>query len=598
MAQTNTKVATIRGTLLKVGVSKNRRLYTAENIKSAAEAAKSDLAAGKTLNMYTTHDAAAKDDPMALVGKFTKVWQETDGSLKFEADVPNTTTGRDYANLTDGGFQRTISIRGGWGSTPTIEDYDGQQVLTAPTLRLGGADGTASPGVEGASIEGIDFLESFVESDGNFNPAVFMDITESVDVELVPFNEEVKPEISEDVMERVFEFLSDAMEADDPKKPYGNVTYADPGYQADKKKRYPLDSEQHVKAAWSYINVAKNAAKYSSAQLARIKGKIKSAAKKYGVNIAEWYEELVAGIMETLELGGFGEMYASMTVSNGDGSVTTNGYANDGGDLLAVAHRIALAAIMGMYFIDPDQDGDIDTMDVAATTAPSTKTASKESTESVEQQTMCPACGNGVSAFLPSCPYCTGPLSQVESADNTEETTNKETTSMSDTTIPAGTADTAPANETAPVVAATEGAPAAPAIDYKALATEMLAQQKEAEESAKAEADRVAAEEAAKPKSFSEEEVAAIVAATKESVTSEATAAALEEARRSGAIDRTGHTTETATSYYDAIQEGDEAQLTFLGKLSTAELQRQIGAVASDDRNLMAFAPRFAANSR
>jgi hypothetical protein len=148
------------------------------------------------------------------------------------------------------------------------------------------------------------------------------------------------------------------------------------------------------------------------------------------------------------------------------------------------------------------------------------------------------------------------------------------------------------------VVAATEGAPAAPAIDYKALATEMLAQQKEAEEAAKAEADRVAAEEAAKPKSFSEEEVAAIVAATKESVTSEATAAALEEARRSGAIDRTGHTTETATSYYDAIQEGDEAQLTFLGKLSTAELQRQIGAVASDDRNLMAFAPRFAANSR
>ena len=270
MAETKTKVATIRGTLLKPGVSKNNRLYTSENIRSAAEAAKSDLAAGKTLNMYTTHKAAAEDDPMSLVGMFTNVWQEDDGSLKFEADVPNTTTGRDYANLTHGKFQRTISIRGGWGSTPTIEDFEGQKVLTAPTLRLGGADGTATPGVEGASIEGIDFLESFVESDGNFDPKVFMDITESVEVELVPFNEEVKPEISEDVMEKVFEFLSDAMEADDPKKPYGNVTYADPGYQADKKKRYPLDSEQHVKAAWSYINVAKNAAKYSSAQLARI----------------------------------------------------------------------------------------------------------------------------------------------------------------------------------------------------------------------------------------------------------------------------------------------------------------------------------------
>src|ERR1700722_12893467 len=137
MAKTNTKVATIRGTLLKPGVSKNKRLYTAENIRSAAEAANADLKAGKTLNMYTTHDAAAKDDPMSLVGMFTKVWQEDDGSLKFEADVPNTTTGRDYATLTDGKFQRTISIRGGWGATPTIEDFDGQKVLTASSLRLG-----------------------------------------------------------------------------------------------------------------------------------------------------------------------------------------------------------------------------------------------------------------------------------------------------------------------------------------------------------------------------------------------------------------------------------------------------------------------------
>jgi hypothetical protein len=601
MAQTNTKVATIRGTLLKVGVSKNKRLYTAENIRSAAESAKSDLAAGKTLNMYTTHDAAAKDDPMSLVGKFTKVWQETDGSLKFEADVPNTTTGRDYANLTDGGFQRTISIRGGWGSTPTIEDYDGQKVLTAPTLRLGGADGTASPGVEGASIEGIDFLESFVESDGNFNPEVFMAITESVDIEIEPFTEEVKPEISEDVMEKVFELLADVMEADDSKKPYGNVTYADPGYQADKKKRYPLDSEQHVKAAWSYINVAKNASKYSSAQLSRIKGKIKSAAKKYGINISEWYEDFVAGILESLEVAGLNEMYASMTVSNGDGSVTTNGYANDGADLLKVAHRIALAAIMGMYFIDPDQDGDIDSMDPAATTAPSKpseSTASNDKINEAEQQTSCPACGNSVSAYVPTCPYCFGPISQVESADNTEATTNKETTSMSETNIPAGTADTAPANEPAPVVAATEAAPSAPAIDYKALAEEMLKQQKESADAAQAEADRVAAEEAAKPKTFSEEEVAALVAATKESVTSEATAAALEEARRAGDIKRAGYTTEAAKSYYEAIQESDEAQSTFLGKLSTSDLQAAMSAVLSDDRNLAGTAPKLAANVR
>lgn len=75
--------------------------------------------------------------------------------------------------------------------------------------------------------------------------------------------------------------------ASDPQKPYGDVTYADPGYQADKKKRYPLDSEEHCKAAWSYINMSKNASAYTPEQLAEIKGRIKTALKKYGVDINE-----------------------------------------------------------------------------------------------------------------------------------------------------------------------------------------------------------------------------------------------------------------------------------------------------------------------
>lgn len=73
----------------------------------------------------------------------------------------------------------------------------------------------------------------------------------------------------------------------DPKEPYGNVTYADPGYQKDGKKRYPLDSESHCRAAWSYINMPKNAAEYTPEQLASIKSKIKAALKKYGVDVSD-----------------------------------------------------------------------------------------------------------------------------------------------------------------------------------------------------------------------------------------------------------------------------------------------------------------------
>jgi len=73
----------------------------------------------------------------------------------------------------------------------------------------------------------------------------------------------------------------------DSKQPYGDVTYADPGYQADGKKRYPLDSVEHCKAAWSYINQAGNAAQYTAEQLSAIKGRIKSALRKYGVTVSE-----------------------------------------------------------------------------------------------------------------------------------------------------------------------------------------------------------------------------------------------------------------------------------------------------------------------
>jgi uncharacterized protein DUF6582/Mu-like prophage I protein len=66
------------------------------------------------------------------------------------------------------------------------------------------------------------------------------------------------------------------------KSKYGDVTFAD-----EKNKKYPLDSETHVRAAWSYINMPKNAAKYSSGDVASIKRKIKAAGKKYGIEFSD-----------------------------------------------------------------------------------------------------------------------------------------------------------------------------------------------------------------------------------------------------------------------------------------------------------------------
>jgi hypothetical protein len=69
-------------------------------------------------------------------------------------------------------------------------------------------------------------------------------------------------------------------------EPYGDVKYADPGYR-DNKRRYPIDTPEHIRAAWAYINVPKNAGMYTDEQVTAIKAKIKTAAKRAGIEITD-----------------------------------------------------------------------------------------------------------------------------------------------------------------------------------------------------------------------------------------------------------------------------------------------------------------------
>ena len=76
-----------------------------------------------------------------------------------------------------------------------------------------------------------------------------------------------------------------------PKQPYGSVPYADEGLQSDKKKRYPIDTADHVRAAWAYINHPTNAAKYKPKDREQIKARILVAAKKFGITVETAVEE-------------------------------------------------------------------------------------------------------------------------------------------------------------------------------------------------------------------------------------------------------------------------------------------------------------------
>jgi hypothetical protein len=57
------------------------------------------------------------------------------------------------------------------------------------------------------------------------------------------------------------------------------VEYADPGYQADGKQRYPIETDRHIRAAWNYINKPGNASRYTGDQRKRIRAAIIAAWK-------------------------------------------------------------------------------------------------------------------------------------------------------------------------------------------------------------------------------------------------------------------------------------------------------------------------------
>ncbi|MDQ2683878.1 MAG: hypothetical protein M3Y37_10165 [Chloroflexota bacterium] len=61
---------------------------------------------------------------------------------------------------------------------------------------------------------------------------------------------------------------------------YGDVEFAD-----ETNNKYPIDTEEHVRAAWAYINKKSNSAKYDKDEVDLIKRKIKTAGKKFDIDI-------------------------------------------------------------------------------------------------------------------------------------------------------------------------------------------------------------------------------------------------------------------------------------------------------------------------
>ena len=80
--------------------------------------------------------------------------------------------------------------------------------------------------------------------------------------------------------------MSDEIKKRDDARPergehaYGDVKFADPT-----NKKYPIDTPEHIRAAWSYIHHPNDAAKYRPEDVQKIKDHIEQAAEKQGVTL-------------------------------------------------------------------------------------------------------------------------------------------------------------------------------------------------------------------------------------------------------------------------------------------------------------------------
>jgi hypothetical protein len=376
-------VATVTGTALVPGVSMNKRLYSTELIGKAVARAQARLADpdGMPLTMRVAHPKPGEvvfAPVTEIVGRVTKIWQEADGRARFTAAIADTHEGRTVAALVDNRdgrpYLRNVSIRGSWlGRTHRTLLPGGEMAESADDLELDGLDYTHKPGVAGADIEQVAGPDEGARESG---PDGRTPITESVQEALV----------------------TAINEASAPAATIGPKVWADMGYLADGDKRLPLDSRSEAKAAWRHITEADNARKYTSAQLKRVKGRIKTALGKHGVGLVGdgWLVESAEGAPV---LEGYGEERPGsfyVTLDNGKVCVTVGSYCIDPHDLDRIGRAAMDGACQALAAMDPDMDGDIDVPgapsedtdgDMGGESAPATAAAAVVETEPAAPET-------------------------------------------------------------------------------------------------------------------------------------------------------------------------------------------------------------------
>lgn len=309
------RIATISGTMLVPGVSRNKRLYTRELIARAAARMSERIAdpTGLPIVMRSHHDA--QDDSVRIVGRLSGVKVGEDGAARYTADLYDTAAGRDIAGLVAPGKDqppalKSVSIHGYWLGPVKTVTYEGEAVTTSDDLEVNAVDFTATPGVLGATIDAATWVRpgDTAESASGRTP-----ISESMEATVQAVTETAPPiRTKADVRRGVREARDDA------------------------------DRVHVIQRATALGHTALIPGTWKA------DGSMQETATRYS-ELREYYPD-----------GPSGQAGFCIDAYNGPMSITMRSCAIDPGDLRAIAAAAMTAAVNALQALDPDMDADID----------------------------------------------------------------------------------------------------------------------------------------------------------------------------------------------------------------------------------------------
>lgn len=179
----------VKGIFMKKdSISKNAYRYSGalveKTVKVIQEAIKSDGA--YPISMMADHPGISANKTLSVVGKVTAAYMENDNAI-LEAEIANTSAGKDVQELIKGEFVKGLSIRASNAKYKGL-NIGGKMVKDVLEMELKGVDLVVNPGVTGAKI--TDIIES--DQSGSSNLYISIDESEEIPENNNVLNEEEK----------------------------------------------------------------------------------------------------------------------------------------------------------------------------------------------------------------------------------------------------------------------------------------------------------------------------------------------------------------------------------------------------------------------